>query len=76
MRMALQPQESSLAVALGDGGILKFSIARDTDGVPVLHQLQGNHSLAHQHTNITVAVSEGCMLGFTISWSTNSVTAL
>ena len=41
MRMALPAQETTLAVALGDGGILKFSIARDTDGVPVLQQLQG-----------------------------------
>ena len=84
MRMALQPQETSLAVALGDGGILKFSVARDTDGVPVLHQLQGDHSLAHQHTqplahqhtNVAVAVSEGCMLKFVDAWNTESITAL
>ncbi len=46
MRMALQPQETTLAVALGDGGILKFRVTRDVDGVPVLQQLQGRISLA------------------------------
>jgi hypothetical protein len=41
MRMALPPQETTLAVALGDGGILKFGIARDADGIPVLQELAG-----------------------------------
>ena len=54
MRMALQPQETTLAVALGDGGILKFSVARDKDDVPVLQQLQGILSYA-QHYSFNVA---------------------
>ena len=59
MRLALQPQETTLAVALGDGGILKFSIARDTDGVPVLQQLQGEKRPAQQRTNMAaVAVGD------------------
>lgn len=41
MRMALPPQENALAVALGDGGILKFSIARSADGIPALQQMDG-----------------------------------
>ena len=41
MRMALPLQETTLAVALGDGGILKFSIARDTEGVPTLQPVEG-----------------------------------
>ena len=64
MRMALQPQETTLAVALGDGGVLKFSVARDVDGVPVLQQLQGTLSLAQDDScNLAaVAVREGAAL--------------
>ncbi len=46
MRMALPSHENTLAVALGDGGILKFSISRDADGIPVLQQTQGNASFS------------------------------
>lgn len=55
MRMALPPQETTLAVALGDGGILTFGIARDADGVPVLQQLAGQSSV-HPLSSAVVSV--------------------
>ena len=41
MRMALPMQETTMAAALGDGGILKFSILRDAEGVPTLQPVEG-----------------------------------